>query len=144
VPWSSLVPKPWLRPLLSYYSSTNLLTCPTVSQLHRQSPYSYFLGVRAIYAITGQRGELQWPRLRYPAEYLLSGDANWPFDPTDADPDNYSQDTLFAYSAAVHGQLVNVLFGDLHVQGYEKFDPREMTFDFARLGVPFDGFPNAP
>jgi prepilin-type processing-associated H-X9-DG protein len=144
VSWLSQYPKPWLRPLLPYYSSTNLLTCPSVSQLHRQSPYSYFLGVRVIYAETGTPGELRWSGMRYPVQYLLSGDANWHFEPTDADPDNYTQDTLFEYPATVHGSLVNILFGDLHVKGYGKFDPAAMTYAFARPGVPFDGFPGAP
>jgi prepilin-type N-terminal cleavage/methylation domain-containing protein/prepilin-type processing-associated H-X9-DG protein len=144
VPWLSQLPKPWTRPLLDYYSSTNLLTCPTLSRLHQQSPYSYFLGVRAIYAETGRRGELRWQRIRYPVHYVLSGDANWPFDPRDADPDNYSQDTLFQYPAVVHGTRVNVLFADLHVNGYEKFTPSDMTYAHARPGVPFDGFPGAP
>jgi len=144
VPWMSQLPKPWMRPLLSYYKSTNLLTCPTLSQLHQQSPFSYFLGVRAIFAETGMRGELRWHRMRYPVQYLLSGDANWPFDPSDADPDNYSQDTLFQYPTTVHGDRVNVLFGDLHVTGYGKFEPGAMTHAFARLGVPFDGFQPSP
>ena len=144
VPWSSRTATPWLRPLLSYYNTTNLLTCPTVSKLHHQSPYSYFLGVRAIYAETGERGELRWSRLRYPAQYLLSGDANWPFDPSDADPDNYSQDTLFEYPTIVHGRRVNVLFGDLHVQGYPKFDSLDMTYAFNGPGVAFDEFPTVP
>lgn len=144
VPWTSQFPKPWMRPLLSYYNSTNLLTCPTVSRLHRQSPYSYFLGVRAIYAETGTWGDLRWQRLKYPVHYLLSGDANWPFDASDADPDNYTQDTLFQYPTTVHGDRVNVLFADLHVAGHREFDPGAMTYAFARPGVPFDGFPGSP
>ena len=144
VPWMSQIPKPWLRPLFAYYNSTNLLTCAAAAQKHRQSPYSYFLGVRAIYAETGLHGELRWQQIRYPAQYLLSGDANWPFDPSDADPDNYSHDTLFDYSANLHGNAVNVLFGDLHVQGSGKFDPAAMTFALVRQSVPFDGFPGAP
>jgi prepilin-type N-terminal cleavage/methylation domain-containing protein/prepilin-type processing-associated H-X9-DG protein len=144
VTWTNVAPKPWLRPLLEYYNTTNVLTCPNVSRLHMQSPFSYFLGVRAIYAETGMRGELRWQRVRYPTHYVLSGDANWPFDPGDADPDNYSQDTLFEYPNTVHGNLVNVLFGDLHVRGHREFDPGAMTYAFARLSVPFDGFPAAP
>jgi prepilin-type N-terminal cleavage/methylation domain-containing protein len=144
VTWTNMLPRPWLRPLLSYYSTTNVLTCPSASRLFFQSSYSYFLGVRAIYATTGARGELRWQQIRFPAHYLLSGDANWPFEPEDADPDNYSQDTLFAFPASVHGTLVNVMFGDLHVQGHRQFEPGAMTYAFATPGVPFEGFPGAP
>jgi prepilin-type N-terminal cleavage/methylation domain-containing protein len=144
VTWTNVTPKPWLRPLLDYYNTTNVLTCPTVSQLHKQSPFSYFLGVRAIYAETGQRGELRWTRVRYPAQYLLSGDTNWPFEANDADPDNYSQETLFTHPTTIHGTLVNILFGDLHLRGHREFDPGAMTYAFARLGVPFDGFTALP
>lgn len=144
VSWTNVAPRPWLRPLLTYYANTNVLTCPTLSQQHQQSPFSYFLGVRAIYAETGQRGELQMQRIRYPVQYVLSGDANWPFEKEDADPDNYSQDALFDQPTTVHGQQVNIPFADLHVQGHEMFDPGAMTFALNRTAVPFDGFPNIP
>jgi len=137
VPWTNTVPQPWMRPLVDYYRNTNILRCAAMSRHYAQSPYSYFLGNRMIFVQTGAPGELKLARIRFPSQYLLSGDANWPFDPFDADPDNYSQDTLFAFTSPAHGGTVNILFGDGHVKNYKKFQPGEMTYAFDQLGVAF-------
>jgi prepilin-type N-terminal cleavage/methylation domain-containing protein/prepilin-type processing-associated H-X9-DG protein len=137
VPWGSTNPVPWLAPLVAYYQTTNVLRCPAMSLRFHQSPYSYFLGDRVVYLETGAAGDLELKRVRFPAQYVLSGDANWPFSRTDADPDNYSQDTLFANPITVHNRRVNVLFADAHVRSYSGFLTNEMTYAYARPGVPF-------
>jgi len=59
------------------------------------------------------------------------------FDPTDADPDNYSQDTLLPFKSPVHSHRVNILFADMHVRSHASFDASEMTLrtGCARRGV---------
>ena len=50
VPWNSTNPEPWTRPLLTYFGTTNVLRCVSMSQHHGKSPYSYFMGSLAAYA----------------------------------------------------------------------------------------------
>ena len=137
VPWTNVNPAPWSRPLADYYQNTNILRCPSMSQHYAQSPYSYFLGNRAVFVATSAPGDLKLTAIKPTSQYILSGDANWPFDPHDADPDNYSQDTLFAFTSPAHLGSVNILFADGHVKNHKRFDPGEMTYALDRPGVAF-------
>ncbi len=128
----------WSQVLSPYFVNTNLLMCPEMSQLFSRSPYNYFMGSRIVYADTESAGCVSFKRMFLPAQYVLSGDCNYPFLVNDADPDNYSQDTLFAPqyspSKAHHGQL-NVLFADGHAKGYHAFNTNEMTFSYDKPGL---------
>ena len=137
VTWANTNPKPWLRPLADYYQTTNILRCPSMSQHYAKSSFSYFLGNRAIFVSTRAPGELKLTSITPTSHYILSGDSNWPFDPTDADPDNYSQDTLFSFTSPAHSGSVNILFADGHVKNHRRFDPGEMTYALDRQGVSF-------
>jgi len=137
VPWTSTNPVPWTRPLVEYYRNTNVLRCVAMQRQFYQSGFNYFMGTRAVFLQTGQPGNLNLRRIQFPAQYLLSGDTNWPFETNDADPDNYTQDTLFAAPSPVHGGKLNILFADFHVRSYRKFDPADMTFALDRQGVAF-------
>lgn len=136
VPWTSTAPVAWTRVMVGYYTSTNVLTCPPLARYYN-NPYSYFMGSREVYVETGTANPLNLRRIQYTSQYIISGDTNYKFEPTDADPDNYSQDTLFTTASPVHDGRVNVLFADLHVKSYQKFDTNEMTYAFDKLGVPF-------
>jgi len=148
VPWTGTAPEPWTRPLLTYFGTTNVLRCASMSRHHRQSPYSYFMGSAAAYAQAKTAASVVLSRISLPTQYILSGDTNWPFDADDADPDNYSQDTLFAAdtdprlpsdeNALVHSERLNVLFADLHVRPYRHFAPAEMTLSYDLPGVDFE------
>lgn len=138
VPWTNNTPVPWARPLVDYYRTTNLLRCAAISRFYSQSPYSYFLGNRAVWVTTGAGGPLKLAAIALPTSYILSGDCNYAFDPTDADPDNYTQDPLFAFTSPVHSKGVNILFADGHVRGFKKFTPGEMTYSFTKPGVDFN------
>ncbi len=140
VPWTSTNPHPWTEPLVSYYGATNILTCPELCLRFNRSPFNYFMGSWAAYVAAGrQRASVRFDGIQLPSDYVLSGDANYPFDQTDADPDDYTQDTLFdpRYPPSFHGQRVNVLFGDMHVRAYSRFTPAEMTLSYSAPGVPF-------
>ena len=113
-----------------------------MSQHYDRSPFSYFLGNRAIFVTTGQPGDLKISSISQASQYLLSGDCNWPFFPDDADPDNYSQDTLFSFPSPAHNSVVNVLFADGHVRGYKQFMPGEMTYSLTKPGVGFNDPPH--
>jgi len=137
VTWASTNPVAWTKPLVEYYRTTNVLRCVAMQRQFYQSGFNYFMGTRAVYLQTGKPGSLNLRRIQFPGQYLLSGDTNWPFDNTDADPDNYTQDTLFAAPSPVHGGKVNILFADFHVKSHRKFDPADMTFALDRQGVAF-------
>ncbi len=139
VRWSDTNPVPWTQPLISYYQTTNILRCPSLCFAYEKSPFNYFIGVRAAYVNAGfQHANTNLRRIRYPTSFILSGDANFPFEKDDADPDNYSQETLFAFSSPVHNRRVNVLFGDLHVKTASRFASNEMTFSYRSPGIGFD------
>jgi prepilin-type N-terminal cleavage/methylation domain-containing protein/prepilin-type processing-associated H-X9-DG protein len=128
----------WSQVLSPYFVNTNLLLCPALSQLFQRSPFNYFMGSRIVYAETETAGCLSLKKVSLPAQYILSGDCNYPFNVDDADPDNYSQDTLFtpqySPSKAHHGTL-NVLFADGHAKGYHAFNTNEMTFSYDHPGI---------
>lgn len=139
VPWESTNPPAWSRPLLDYFHNTNVLRCPSMSRAYEKSPFNYFMGSRAAYVVAGmQPSSVNLRRVRLPSAYILSGDANYPFDASDADPDNYSQETLFSFTSPAHNKRVNVLFGDLHVKSYSRFASNEMTFSYSQPGIGFD------
>jgi prepilin-type processing-associated H-X9-DG protein len=136
VPWNDTSPIPWTQALLNYYSNTNVLTCPPMSQYYH-TPYNYFMGCRAVYVETTNDGPVDLQRIQQPAQYILSGDNNFQFETIDADPDDYTQDTLFSYPSPTHNGQVNILFADQHVKAYKNFNAGEMTYSFDLPGVPF-------
>ncbi len=141
VSWASTNPVPWLKALVDYYRNTNVIRCPELCRFYKKSPYNYFMGSRAVYMETGARGSLTFKSIRLSALYILSGDTNYEFDQDDADPDNYSQDTLFDEPSPVHGRRLNVLFGDLHAKSYARFVPAEMTYSLDTPGIWWDWAP---
>ena len=96
------------------------------------------MGSRVVFITTGQFGSLNLRQVSFPSQYILSGDANFPFLEYDADPDNYSQDTLFGYVSPVHNRRVNIDFADGHARAYGRFVPSEMTYSPDMAAVPFE------
>jgi prepilin-type N-terminal cleavage/methylation domain-containing protein/prepilin-type processing-associated H-X9-DG protein len=136
VPWTSSSPLPWTRPLFDYYHTTNLLTCPPLNQLYK-TWFNYFMGSRAVWVDDNATGSVNLRDIQFPVQYILSGDCNYLFQITDADPDNYTQDTLFGTQPTVHNRQLNVLFADLHVKSYPSFQTNEMTYSLDAPGVGF-------
>jgi len=138
--WTNTNPEPWMRPLQQYYSNTNILVCPALSRKYRQSRFNYFMGAHAAYILERTNASVSLRGLQFPSQYILSGDCNYPFDDWDADPVNYTVDTLFDadhWPAPIHNERVNVLFGDLHVKSYRKFNPNDMTYSYYLPGVDY-------
>jgi prepilin-type N-terminal cleavage/methylation domain-containing protein/prepilin-type processing-associated H-X9-DG protein len=136
IQWNDTAAVAWTQALLGYYQNTNMLTCPAMS-VYYQTPYNYFMGARAVYVETTNDGSVNLSAIAFPSVYILSGDTNFRFNTNDADPDNYSQDTLFSTTSPAHSQQVNILFADQHVKAYKKFDAGQMTYSFDQQGVPF-------
>ena len=138
VPWGSVNPAPWLQPMAAYYNNTNIITCPSFSQLFTKSPYNFFMGSRAAYIETGTNASVTFKKILLPSHYILSGDCNYAFEQIDADPDNYSQDTLFVnLPTKGHNGWMNILFADEHVRNYNKFNTNELTFSYNQPGIPW-------
>jgi prepilin-type N-terminal cleavage/methylation domain-containing protein/prepilin-type processing-associated H-X9-DG protein len=141
VPWGATNPPPWSQPLAAYYNNTNILCCPAMCQFFAKSPYNFFMGARAAYvAADGELASVSFKRIGLPSQYILSGDCNWAFDTTDADPDNYSQDTLFDpinLPPRAHNGWLNVFFGDGHAASYRAFNTNDMTFSYDQRGIPW-------
>jgi prepilin-type N-terminal cleavage/methylation domain-containing protein/prepilin-type processing-associated H-X9-DG protein len=139
VQWNSHQPTPWTRPLLPYYGATNLLTCPAYCRVYERSPFSYFMGARSAFiAAGGQPASVLLTGILFPPQYILSGDSNYPFPADDADPDNYTQDTLFATNLPAHGGRVNILFADKHAATTRRFDRKTMTYSHTTPEVDWD------
>jgi prepilin-type N-terminal cleavage/methylation domain-containing protein/prepilin-type processing-associated H-X9-DG protein len=138
VPWNTVNPPPWSQPLAPYFRNTNILCCPSLCQLFEKSPFNYFMGARAAYIDAGDAASVSFKSILLPSQYILSGDCNYPFEPTDADPDNYSQDTLFETTYLPpkgHNGTLNVLFADEHARNYAKFNTNDMTFAYDQPGI---------
>lgn len=136
--WTNANPEPWPRPLQRYYLNTNVLTCPALSRKYHGSPFNYFMGARAAYVEAGfQYASVDLRRVQFATQYILSGDANMPFEPWDADPENCRLDTLFGMPSPVHNGRVNILFADFHVRSYLRFNPGEMTYSYYVPGVSY-------
>lgn len=138
IPWDSTDPIAWTRELFNYYEATNVLHCPALVRAEPEHLFNYFMGSRAVWVTTAKLGSVPLSRIEFPSEYIVSGDYNHPpFKPGDADPDNYSQDTLFGRPSPVHHRRVNILFADWHVGTYGSFMPADMTYSFTARGVAF-------
>ena len=138
VTWNSTAPLPWTRPLLDYYKTTNIMTCPELSRVDMKSSWNYFMGSRAAYVEAGYRhASLSLKRIQFTASFILSGDSNFPFEQDDADLDNYTQEPLFVMPSRIHSERVNVLFSDLHTLACRSFNSNEMTFAYSVQGAAF-------
>lgn len=138
VAWTSTNPVAWLRAIAPYYKNTNVVRCAAFSEFYHHSPYSYFLGSRAAYIDANDNdAPVSLKKVLLPSQYILSGDANWDFEVTDADPDNYSQETLFWNPSPAHNHKVNVLFADTHAGTYSRFYSNEMTFSYTQPGIDY-------
>jgi prepilin-type N-terminal cleavage/methylation domain-containing protein/prepilin-type processing-associated H-X9-DG protein len=139
VPWGATNPPPWPQPLAAYYRNTNILRCPSLCQLFEKSPYNYFMGARAAYVTAGQENaSVSFRSIGFPSQFILSGDCNYPFEAIDADPDNYSQDTLFDsryLPSLAHNGSLNIFFGDGHVANDRAFSAPDMTFSYEQRGI---------
>ncbi|HEY3913958.1 MAG TPA: prepilin-type N-terminal cleavage/methylation domain-containing protein [Verrucomicrobiae bacterium] len=136
--WNAVDPPPWSQPLAAYFINTNILCCPALCQYFNKSPYNYFMGARAAYVEAGDAASVSFKSIMRPAAYILSGDCNYPFETTDADPDNYSQDTLFDpqyLPSRVHNGTLNILFADDHARNYRVFNTNDMTFSYELAGI---------
>jgi prepilin-type N-terminal cleavage/methylation domain-containing protein/prepilin-type processing-associated H-X9-DG protein len=134
-------PTPWTLAVQPYYQNTNLLRCPALNGKYNHSGFSYFMGSEDFSVSPPPNTNLVTPAsvimrsINNPSCYILSGDCNYPSDPTNADLNNDDVDTLFGQSSPIHNSRVNVLFADWHVKSYKKFNSGDMTFSPVSPGI---------
>ncbi|HTV39065.1 MAG TPA: prepilin-type N-terminal cleavage/methylation domain-containing protein [Candidatus Sulfotelmatobacter sp.] len=141
----------WMQQIYQYTMNTNLYNCPGNVQLPpaMRGPFNYFNGARAAYIQMGADAPVNATAIRFPAEYVLSGDTcgipnntvgegpGFTFDPNDADKDDYTQNCVGGPTNGtpyelwqVHLGGQNILFGDGHAQLYNRYVPTDMTFHY--------------
>ena len=139
--WTNSAPEPWTRPLLTYYSTSNILICPSLSRKYRGSTFNYFMSNRGAYVEAGFRpASVDLRQMSFAPQFILAGDANRNFEPWDADAENSQQDALFDpqyIPSPVHNERLNILFGDIHVKSYRRFNSGEMTYSYHVPGVSY-------
>jgi prepilin-type N-terminal cleavage/methylation domain-containing protein/prepilin-type processing-associated H-X9-DG protein len=151
--WGTIDPvtgKPgYMEQIFPFTANTNVYRCPGNVQLPlaEQGPFNYFNGCNAAYLETGTFAAVNATKIRFPSAYVLGGDTagiksahdtTAPFDPLDADKDDYSQNCVGGPANGspyelwqIHSLGQNVLFADGHSKWYRGYDRAEMTFGYA-------------
>ena len=116
----------WMQQLFSYIKNKKVYICPSVSG----TQYGYFLGTRAAYKETGKAASVNRAKIKYPSLFVLGGCTTYPFDESDCDKDDYSQDCI---GWPTHGEGSNVLFADGHCRWHKGYEPDRMTFRYKEI-----------
>ncbi len=137
----------WMWRIFPYIKNKKIYHCPSFARA--KDDFNYFLGTRAEYARRAIRGYSTWrgsvrrSRIEYPSAQILGGDCNRkPFDITDCDRDDYTQNCLGWWSLVNngkdtsiywlpwHSKGLNVIFADAHVSWFKEFDGAKMTYSY--------------
>jgi len=126
-------PAGWMEQLFPYVKNKALYKCPSYPR--GLSDYSYFLGARAAYILTGGPASTSRKKILYPSAFVMGGDSDYRFSEPDCDKDDYTQNCLgwkedADHRAPHHSGGLNVLFGDGHVAWHDNYDPSDMTFRY--------------
>jgi prepilin-type N-terminal cleavage/methylation domain-containing protein/prepilin-type processing-associated H-X9-DG protein len=152
--WNAIDPttgkNSWMQQIVSYTMNTNVYNCPANIQLppNMQGPFNYFNGARAAYVAVGTDASVNNTSIRFPSDYVLSGDTcgipnvtsgedGGTFDPLDADKDDYTQNCVGGPTNGtpyelwqVHSLGQNILFADGHSKWYNGYNANDMTFRY--------------
>jgi len=141
----------WMQQIVSGIGNTNVYRCPGNVQLPlaEQGPFNYFNGCNAAFGLARTFAAVKSTRIQFPSAFVLGGDtagvqtppgAIQPFDPLDADKDDYTQNCVGGPANGspfeiwqIHGLGQNVMFADGHSKWYKGFNRSEMTFGFATM-----------
>lgn len=131
----------WMQQLFPYTKNRQIFRCPSDSD----SEYSYFISSRAAFIAAGnQAAPVNMRRIDYVTSFVAIGDtfssgAN-SFSATDADKDNYSQNTVGGPANGTpfvewkrHNEGQNLAFADGHVKWFKTYDPGQMTFRYKEM-----------
>jgi prepilin-type N-terminal cleavage/methylation domain-containing protein len=127
----------WLQQIFSYVQNTNVYHCPA-DNASQVGFFNYFNGVRAAFVLTNGFASVDGKRIRFPSDYVLSGDTiGSTFTLDNADKDDYTANCVGGEDNGdsweewqVHSGGQNILFDDGHVKFYKGYDTNEMTFRY--------------
>jgi prepilin-type N-terminal cleavage/methylation domain-containing protein/prepilin-type processing-associated H-X9-DG protein len=153
--WNAIDPetgKPsWMQQIFSYIGNTNVYQCPGNVQLpvKEQGPFNYFNGCNAAYGQAHAAAAVKSSLIQLSSAFVLGGDtagiqtppgAIEPFDPLDADKDDYTQNCVGGSANGtpfevwqIHSLGQNVMFADGHSKWYKGYDRTDMTFAYMVL-----------
>jgi len=138
----------WMQQVFSYVGNTNTYRCPGNVQLPltEQGPFNYFNGCNAAYGLARTFAAVKSTAILFPSAYVLGGDtagvqtppgALSPFDPLDADKDDYTQNCVGGPANGspfevwqIHSLGQNVMFADGHSKWYKGYNGADMTFGY--------------
>jgi prepilin-type N-terminal cleavage/methylation domain-containing protein/prepilin-type processing-associated H-X9-DG protein len=138
----------WMQQIVSCIGNTNVYRCPGNVQLPvtEQGPFNYFNGCNAAYGLAHTFAAVKGTQIQFASAFVLGGDtagvqtppgAIQPFDPLDADKDDYSQNCVGGPANGspfetwqIHNQGQNVMFADGHSKWYKGFNKSDMTFGY--------------
>ena len=141
----------WMQQIFRYVGNTNVYRCPGNVQLPvaERGPFNYFNGCNAAYGQAHTFAAVKSTQIRFTSAFVLGGDtagidappeALDPFDPLDADKDDYTQNCVGGPDNGspfeiwqIHSLGQNVMFADGHSKWYKGFDPSEMTFAYTTM-----------
>jgi prepilin-type N-terminal cleavage/methylation domain-containing protein/prepilin-type processing-associated H-X9-DG protein len=144
----------WMEQIVGNCQNTNVYNCPANVQLppDMRGPFNYFNGCRAVYMVVSNDAPVNTKSIRFPSNYVLSGDTcgipnvtggegtGGTFDPLDADKDDYTQNCVGGGDNGtpyelwqVHSFGQNILFGDGHSKWYKGYNASDMTFRYASI-----------
>jgi prepilin-type processing-associated H-X9-DG protein len=111
-----------------------------------QGPFNYFNGCNAAYGQAHGVAALKGSLIRFSSAFVLGGDtagvqtppgAIDPFDPLDADKDDYTQNCVGGPANGspfevwqIHNLGQNVMFADGHSKWYKGYNAADMTFAY--------------
>jgi|ERR1017187_7746474 prepilin-type N-terminal cleavage/methylation domain-containing protein/prepilin-type processing-associated H-X9-DG protein len=138
----------WMQQIISGVGNTNVYRCPGNVQLALplQGPFNYFNGCNAAFGLAHTFAAVKSTQIQFPSAFVLGGDtagvqtlpgAIQPFDPLDADKDDYTQNCVGGPANGspfeiwqIHSKSQNVMFADGHAKWYKGFNQSDMTFGF--------------
>jgi prepilin-type N-terminal cleavage/methylation domain-containing protein/prepilin-type processing-associated H-X9-DG protein len=157
--WGATDPQPptgsgkasWMEQIYPFTGNTNVYHCPGNAQLPvpEQSPWDYFNGCNAAYGVARTSAAVHATQILFPSAFVLGGDtagvqtppgAIVPFDPLDADKDDYTQNCVGGAANGspfeiwqIHSLGQNIMFADGHSKWYKGFDRNDMTFGYTTM-----------
>lgn len=122
----------WTQQLRPYSADQSFFLTP---RFEREGS-AYFLGSRAAFVATGGQAPVQRPRVRFPSQFVLAGETNYPFGEPDYDKDDYTQNCLAPEAGTLFSDGTQaILFADGHVVRAKEYDAAKMTFRYDSISA---------
>ena len=93
---------------------------------------AYFLGTRAAFVANGEAAApVRRNLIRFPSQFVLAGETNYPFLEPDYDKDDYAQNCLDRSAGTLFAEGTQaILFADGHIAAAKGYDAAVMTFRY--------------